>query len=75
MAEIAAQERTTEPQAYSSASPLSLKLRAVKQTKEEPQQQLQFQETFEHTGNQDAELSRYLPCHYFDYTIGTGFGG
>ena len=75
MVEIAAQEQTTEPRAYSSASPLDLQPRAVQQTKEEQQQQLKSKETVEHTGNQDSEISRYLPCHYFDYTIGTFFGG
>ena len=75
MAEVAVQEQTIEPKAYSSAVPLTLKPRAVRHPEEELQQQLRLRETTEHIEHQDTELSRYLPCHYFDYTISTGYGG
>lgn len=71
MAEIALQEQTIQPQAFSSAFPLHLEPHAVEQPSGK-QQQRQMQ--MEHTA-EGAESSRYLPCHYFDYTVGTGFGG
>ena len=71
MAEIALQEQTIWPQAYSSASPLHLEPQTLKALRGKQQQrQVQLQQTAE-----GAEPSRYLPCHYFDYTVGTGFGG
>ena len=75
MVEIATQEQTMEPQAYSSASPLDLEPWTGKQADEELQWQSQFQETTGRTKSQSPELSRYIPCHYFDYTTGAGFGG
>lgn len=69
MAEIAVQEQTIWPQAYNSSSPLRLEPQAVKETRAEQQQ------SAEYTDREGAELERYLPCHYFDYTIGTSFGG
>ena len=70
MAEIAAQEQIMEPQAYSSASPLSLEPWAGKHLNEEGRRQSQVQETAGRT-----KIQSFIPCHYFDYTVGTGFGG
>ena len=69
MVEIAVQEQNIWPQAYSSSSSLRLKPHAVKETKGKEQQSAGY------IDKEGAELARYLPCQYFDYTIGTSFGG
>ena len=68
IAEIAVQEQTTWPQAYSSASPLYLEPQTFSE------RGVQHQAT-DYSNEEGTRLARYLPCHYFDYTIGTSFGG
>ena len=64
MVEIAAQEQRILPHAPNSASPLPVIPWAVEQqTGTQRQRHLQL------------GVSRYLPCHYFDYIAGTSFGG
>lgn len=76
MAEVAFQEQNAWPQASSSASPLNLEPQTVEQQRQEQQeQQWQLQLTAEDKKKEGLKLSCYLPCHYFDYTIGTSFGG
>ena len=76
MAEIAFQEQKAWPQASSSASPLPLEPQIIQQQRQEQQeQQWQLQPTAEDKKKEGLKLSCYLPCHYFDYTIGTNFGG
>lgn len=76
MAEIAFQEQKAWPQASSSASPLPLEPQIIEQQRQEQQeQQWQLQPTAEDKKKEGLKLSCYLPCHYFDFTIGTSFGG
>ena len=69
MVEIAVQEQELSPQAYSSAFPLQFRSRFVNR-------ELGYlQRTNENMSNAGGDLTKYLPCHYFDYMIGTNFGG
>lgn len=64
MAEIAVQKQTILSEASSSASPLPLESQTV-------QRRIRRQSSQE----SQSEPPQYLPCHYFDYNIGTSFGG
>ena len=74
--EIAVQEQTILPQANDSASPLHLEPPSIQKLSGDCQRQVLLgQQTAQTIMDESSKLSRYLPCHYFDYMNGTGFGG